>query len=294
MRGDKGQLVSRQSPSCVPVRRMALGVAVVGSLLLPALSRLAEAQQASLNVAARLTAEPGVRSPLAIRVGPPGTLPRNSYLRIRGLPAMASLSDGYVIAPGSWAVPIAGVDNLSVLLEANAPARSEIIVTLVSVDGAVLAEVTSTLMVAATTGSTGRTTQKEPEAKAPANVTILRAGTEPPNEPRATISGPGLRAGQAITPEDRERAQRLVQKGEGHMAEGNVAAARLMFERAADIGLADAAMALAATFDAEELTRLSVRGGIQPDAKEARRWYERALQLGARDAEPRLRRLGAN
>ena len=79
---------------CVPVRRMALGVAVVGSLLLPALSRLAEAQQASLNVAARLTAEPGVRSPLAIRVGPPGTLPRNSYLRIRGLPAMASLSDG--------------------------------------------------------------------------------------------------------------------------------------------------------------------------------------------------------
>jgi TPR repeat protein len=33
---------------------------------------------------------------------------------------------------------------------------------------------------------------------------------------------------------------------------------------------------------------------VQADAKEARRWYERALQLGARDAEPRLRRLGAN
>ena len=42
------------------------------------------------------------------------------------------------------------------------------------------------------------------------------------------------------------------------------------------------------TFDAAELARLSVRG-IQPDPKEARRWYERARQLGASDAEERLR-----
>jgi hypothetical protein len=294
MRGDKGQLVSRQSPSCVPMRRMALGLAVAGSLLLPALTSLAEAQQATINVAARVTAETGVRSPLAIRLGPPGALPRNSYLRIRGLPTTASLSDGYVIAPGSWAIPLTGVDNLSVLLDANAPARSDLIVTLLSVDGAVLAEVTSTLIVGATTGSTARSTQKEPEAKAPTNATILRAGTEPPNEPRATISGPGLRASSPITPEDRERAQRLMQKGEEQFAQGNVAAARLMYERAAEIGLPEAALALGASFDTEELARLSVRGGVQADAKEARRWYERALQLGARDAEPRLRRLGAN
>jgi hypothetical protein len=294
MRGDTGQLVSRQSPSCVLMRRMALGLVVAGSLLLPALTSLAEAQQATINVAARVTAETGVRSPLAIRVGPPGALPRNSYLRIRGLPTTASLSDGYVIAPGSWAIPIARVDSLSVLLDVNAPAQSDLIVTLLSVEGAVLAEVTSTLIVGTTTGSTGRSTQKEPETKAPTNATILRAGTEPPNEPRATISGPGLRVGSPITPEDRERAQRLMQRGEEQFAQGNVAAARLMYERAADIGLPEAALALGASFDTEELARLSVRGGVQADAKEARRWYERALQLGARDAEPRLRRLGAN
>jgi len=85
-----------------------------------------------------------------------------------------------------------------------------------------------------------------------------------------------------------------MQKGEEQFAQGNVAAARLMYERAADIGLPEAALALGASFDTEELARLSVRGGVQADAKEARRWYERALQLGARDAEPRLRRLGAN
>ena len=66
-----------------------------------------------------------------------------------------------------------------------------------------------------------------------------------------------------MTPEDRDRAMRLMQKGDEHLADGNVSAARLMFERAADVGLAQAAMALAATFDAAELARLSVRGGIQ-------------------------------
>jgi hypothetical protein len=294
MRGDKGQLVQRQSPCCALVRRMALGLAVAGSLLLPALSKAAEAQQATINLAARVIAEPGVRSPLAIRLGPPGALPRNSYLRIRGLPVAATLSDGYVIAPGAWAIPLTAVDNLNVLLEANAPARSELVVTLLSVEGAVLAEVTSTLMLATATGSTGRSTQKETDTKAPANATILRAGTEPPNEPRATISGPGLRASTPITPEDRDRAQRLMQRGEEQFAQGNVAAARLMYERAAEMGLPEAALALGATFDTDELTRLSVRGGVQADAKEARRWYERALQLGARDAEQRLRRLGAN
>ena len=98
---------------------------------------------------------------------------------------------------------------------------------------------------------------------------------------------------QATTPQDRERALRLVKKGDEQLAEGNVAAARLFYERATDAGLAQGAMALAATFDGVELARLGVRG-IQPDAKEARRWYERARQLGAGEAEGRLARLGGS
>jgi len=50
-------------------------------------------------------------------------------------------------------------------------------------------------------------------------------------------------------------------------------------------------MALAGTFDAQELARLGVHS-VQPDPKQARRWYERAQQLGASDAEERLRRIG--
>jgi hypothetical protein len=269
---------------------MALGLAAAGLAMLSTATEPARAQQPTVSVAARVTTEPGVSTPLGIRLGPAAALPRSSFLRIRGLPPMASLSDGFAIAPGSWAIPITAVDNLSVMMAPDGPARSDIVLTLVSVEGAVLAEARSTLTVAAA----GAPVRSVPDAKAPSTASILRAGPEPPKEPRTTIGGSGLRSGLSMTPEDRDRAVRLMQKGEDHLAEGNVSAARLMFERAADVGFAQAAMALAATFDADELARLSVRGGIQPDAKEARRWYERALQLGAADAEPRLRRLGSN
>jgi TPR repeat protein len=65
-----------------------------------------------------------------------------------------------------------------------------------------------------------------------------------------------------------------------------------LYEFAADAGLAQGAMALAATFDADELAKLGVRG-VASDPKEARRWYERARQLGATDAPQRISRLGA-
>jgi TPR repeat protein len=86
---------------------------------------------------------------------------------------------------------------------------------------------------------------------------------------------------------------KLAKEGDRHLAQGNISAARQVYEMAAEGGLAQAAMALAATYDAIELARLKVRG-IEPNAKEAQRWYERARQLGAAEAEQRLRRLGAN
>jgi TPR repeat protein len=86
---------------------------------------------------------------------------------------------------------------------------------------------------------------------------------------------------------------RLVQKGHEQLAAGAIAHARLLYERAADAGLALGAMAMAATYDAAELDRLGLLG-LMPDRETARRWYERAWQLGAADAEQRLRRLGVN
>ena len=81
-------------------------------------------------------------------------------------------------------------------------------------------------------------------------------------------------------------------RGNDQIAHGNIAAARLYYQRAADAGVAQAALALASTYDPDELDRLRVVG-IKPDQDLARRWYERARELGAPEAERRLKRLGA-
>jgi polar amino acid transport system substrate-binding protein len=101
------------------------------------------------------------------------------------------------------------------------------------------------------------------------------------------------KAAPVIGQADRARALRFMKKGDEELGDGRVAPARLLYERAAEMGLAQAAMALAATYDATELARLNL-SNVAPDAAQARRWYERALALGAKDAGTRLQRLGAN
>src|SRR6185295_10898385 len=96
-----------------------------------------------------------------------------SFIRIRGLPPTVALSDGYSIAPGSWAVPIAALPSLRITLPVGAAGKSEISITLVGIDGSVLAEVTSVLTVATPAPAPNGQTQT---ATASPPVSILRTG----------------------------------------------------------------------------------------------------------------------
>lgn len=88
----------------------------------------------------------------------------------------------------------------------------------------------------------------------------------------------------------RVQAERLVTNGDRYLAQGNIAIARQYYLRAADLGVASAAVKLAVTYDPYEMAQLGVVGMIaNPD--EARRWYSRASRLGAVEAEAKLRRL---
>ena len=95
-----------------------------------------------------------------------------------------------------------------------------------------------------------------------------------------------------MPPAERERALGLHAKGLEQLERGNVYAARKFFERAAEAGLAQSAVALAGTYDPDELAKLKVLG-LQPDLAAARTWYEKARELGAAEASERLRRLGS-
>jgi TPR repeat protein len=106
---------------------------------------------------------------------------------------------------------------------------------------------------------------------------------------------PPVRAGPAPLPQssaERERALGLHAKGVEQLERGNIFAARKFFEHATAAGLAQSAVALASTYDPDELAKIKVVG-LQPNIEEARKWYEKARELGAAEASERLRRLGA-
>jgi TPR repeat protein len=89
---------------------------------------------------------------------------------------------------------------------------------------------------------------------------------------------------------DDEEITVLVKRGKDLIATGDLAAARLMLRKAADANNAEAALALAATYDPSVLRELKVYG-FTPDAAMARVWYEKAIELGSPAAPRRLEML---
>ena len=273
---------------CVVLQR--LPATMVGVIAVACIAMAARAQTSeplSINIAGTITAEPATKVPFAIRVSPIASVPPQSFIRVRGLPPGAALSEGYVIAPGFWAIPLHALPSLQIILPAGTSGKAHFVVTLIGEEGSVLTEVRSTLVTTAATPSNAPPPESSSTMVVPPKATKQPLPANRPDHADSQAATPALRA------QDRERALKLLKQGQHQMDEGNVAAARVVFELAADAGLSEAAMALAGTYDGAELIRLNVRG-VQPNPAEARRWYERARQLGASDVDQRLRRLGAN
>ena len=72
----------------------------------------------------------------------------------------------------------------------------------------------------------------------------------------------------------------MMKGGAEFIANGNIAAARMMFRRAAEAGDPAAAFALAETYDPLVLAKLGAKGGIAPDVALAQQWYAKANELG--------------
>jgi hypothetical protein len=244
--------------------RIALALILLAATPQPSASAQ-QAQRLAISVASSLQAEPASRVRLPIQIGPPEALQKNSFVRIRGLPPAAALSEGHAISPGSWAVPLIALPTLSVILPAGVQGQSDVAITLMSIDGGQLAEARILLVVAPAPVATPETARPSP---------------------------PASPSPMPLPPAERERALGLHEKGIEQLERGNVFAARRFFERAAEAGLAQSAVALAATFDPDELAKRTVVG-LEPDIGAARKWYERARELGAVEAADRLRHLGA-
>jgi TPR repeat protein len=76
----------------------------------------------------------------------------------------------------------------------------------------------------------------------------------------------------------------LVSRGDTLFATGDIASAKLFDEHAANAGNAQAAIRLGETFDPTFLSRVQVKG-VRGEPAVALKWYKRAQELGASDAD---------
>ena len=169
-------------------------------------------------VLAPVVAEAASETPLMIKLAPTEAVPRNSFLRLRGLPHSASLSEGHSIAPGNWAVPLNGLPRLTLRVPPVVTGRSEIVISLIGEDGALLSEVRVALVILPAATDKGGKAAEPARPQAPAQM--------PAQVP-------------ALTPADREAAEKLTARGEREFELGNIAHARQFFLRdVAEIGRA--------------------------------------------------------
>jgi hypothetical protein len=232
--------------------------------------------KARISVAATIVAAPATLTPLPIQVGPPEVIPRNSFLRLRGMPLAASLTEGYAIGPGFWAIPLIALPTLKANVPVGAAGHSELIITLVDTEGTSLAEAKTTLVVET---AAPKALPQEPLSGPPPAGALA-----PPPAVRAESYHANLGAHHAreLSPEERSSAEKLVALGQRYLDQGNIEIARQFFQRAANAGLAEGATRLAATYDPDELARMGAQG-VVADRAQALRWYERARELGAPD-----------
>jgi hypothetical protein len=119
----------------------------------------------------------------------------------------------------------------------------------------------------------------QPQAQQPqAQAAEPPAAPEPAAPPAFSPPAPSL---------DREEIAALYKRGEQLIQQGDIAAARLMFTRAASVGDARSALALGASYDPDVLRKLGVVG-VAADAALAREWYAKASGYGSREAAQRI------
>jgi hypothetical protein len=187
---------------------------------------------------------------------------------LSGLAAGTRLSAGEPLGPESWRVPVPDLAQTVIMPPRDFAGTMELAIELRGID-ATVADKNVMRIVWASSGAGLAKEAQPPAAREPA----MRSPAPPPRPDAPML--------------DREEIAALVKRGRDFIANGDLAAARLVLRRAAETGDAQAALLLGSTFDPATFEQLKVIGSA-PDAAEARRWYQRAVELGSAEAVQRL------
>jgi len=131
-----------------------------------------------------------------------------------------------------------------------------------------------------------------PAVAAPSTEATPAAPSAQMPEARLSVATPGPPAPPAGPVLSAPEIAALVARGDALFSKGDLAAARLFYERAANAGDGQAAVRLGETFDPVFLDHAHLPG-VRGDFSTALSWYRRARDLGAADADILIKSLEA-
>jgi len=201
----------------------------------------------------------GARASLPLSVEPAAAA-NDHYVLLSGLEPDAFVSAAIEIIGGTWMVR--GTDLMVAEIEraASAPDQVPVLIELRANDGVVVGREDVMLGLQPTLGNSG---WMKPQVAA---------------------------AEKSAENQETPDVERLLRRGQLMLDSGSVGGARLLLERAAEMGSGEAALTLGRTYDPATLPLLGATG-LSADRNLARRWYERAATLGLSEGRERLKGL---
>jgi hypothetical protein len=205
-----------------------------------------------------LQLEPQRPASLPLQIEPDEGAGEPFILTLSGAPAGTILFGANRISSDTWLLPPGAAGRLEIVLPEWSTQVFEIAVVLRRTGGAVAAQTTAFIAV-----------------PPPAGVAPVAAPAGDPPADTAT----------------RDLTRDLLAKADRLVAKGDIVGARALYQRAAELGSAPAALALGTTYDPNRLWSLGVLG-LAGSRERARQWYVRASELGNAEAKARLMALG--
>jgi hypothetical protein len=191
------------------------------------------------------------------------------WVMIRGLAAGSAVSGGRPLGEGTWRVDISHLQDAKVRPPRGFAGPMNLMLELRLADDTVADQHSMRLE---WLGGNKLTALVPADTRSPAA------------EPQA--SGPRV----AMRSDQRQANASLVLRGKELLQNGDFSSARLILQRAADAGDADAALALGSTYDPTVLAQLGLRSQVA-NVELARTWYEKAQEFGSTEASSRLKAL---
>jgi serine/threonine protein phosphatase 1 len=220
--------------------------------------------------------------PLGIRIS--GDAAR-MFVEIGALPTGVTLSSGRPFGSGGWRMPATEVAHAMIRVPQGTIGVSDLAIDLRLADDTVvdhgflhLAWPVSPIVAAQTEAAPDQSTMSNA-------VTSKAVATPTPTERDAALSAPASQL-------DRKQFDVIISRSEKLISEGDVVAARMLLQPVAEALDPHAAFVLGSTYDPIILPTLGV-SGVAADISLARRWYEKAQELGAAEAQERLDALAA-